>query len=551
MITVVIRKMMNIKHIGGVALFRPRMESEILARREAERHLREGYASGTYDDPKKVNEILQHQFAHFYNLLHSEVPKTASRHLMEFVLAQYDAAAKIEHLQRNDQLSAGDLEYWNENGPLIRRSFKHLAELVVSLAPAEAPAIDETGLLLNTDTIVICCELLVKLYNLSDQTHGVHPESTTLSILPEGRLDYLDLQVRNFDRYSDYPSRIAKDTSRQQVYLSGKPLRYDLDFQAAELDTAFQVEFGFGYKDAIQVLRQLIDNAVVADKGAFDVPFVGLEHMIEQVVSTRKWPRLSVKRLIDGFTLTKTKAEERQLHKPKQEHRAFRRGFFEMPHEAGVHLVWSRCMARECLFELMKGTLFQRGPAEWKSVGINKALATLQNKGGDWFEVAVGRNMAGLGALGKASVKSGIGAGADRVLIPSAIGEIDYLGFFPAEGLIVLLEDKMVDGGFEATYFREHVSSFVSGKNSHSDQLRRKVEWVRDNLEAVCKGLSTTLPGSPSIKASRVAGALVTLDPSYASYFVADYPCVSLTELMDQYKDKGAWPFASGVHQVI
>jgi hypothetical protein len=207
-------------------------------------------------------------------------------------------------------------------------------------------------------------------------------------------------------------------------------------------------------------------------------------------------------------------------------------------------------MARECLLELMKGTIFQRCPSEWTAAGINKALATLQNKSGNWFEAQVDQNMASLGGLGKSSLNGGIGKGADRLVIPADVGEIDYLGFFPADGLLAVLEDKMVDGGFEPSYFRSDVSSFVTGKKPYAEQLKRKVEWVRNNLAAVCKALSSMLPGTPLINPATVAGALVTLHPSYASYFIQDYPCVALTELMEEYKSKGAWPYEAGTHQV-
>ncbi|OWK37397.1 hypothetical protein [Fimbriiglobus ruber] len=541
---------MDVKRIGGVEIFRPRLVSEQLARSEAETHLREGYASGTYTDTKKINEILQYQFSHFYGLLKAEIAKSSSRHLMEFLLGQYDFTAQIVEKQKAGQLSSDERTYWSSRGPIIRRALKHLAEIVAMLAPPETPNLDPAALPLNLDTIMIAGEMLVELYVMSDQTHGLHPDETTLTIHPEGGLDYLSLNVKDFERYRGLSARIGRDTARQSMYLAGKPLRYDLDYQASELDAAFKGEFGFTYKQGVQALQELIDKAVVPDPGSFDVPFARRELMTDRVVELTGAGRASVDRFIAGFSLTKGQLEGRLIFKPKQEYRALRRGFFEMPHETGPHLVWSRCMARECLLELMKGTLFQRCPSEWKAPGVNKALATLQNKGGNWFEAEVDRNMAVLGAQGKASLKGGIGVGADRVAIPADIGEIDYLSFLPAEGLLTLLEDKMVDGGFEPTYFRDDLSSFVTGKKPYADQLKRKVEWVRNNLAAVSKGLSSLFPGKPLVNPTRVAGALVTLHPTYASYFISDYPCVPLTELMDDYKAKGVWPYDIGVSKV-
>lgn len=546
---IVAENKMDIKRLGGSALFRPRVMSEALARTEAEKQLREGFPAGIYRGAQKINEILQSRFAHFYRLLHAEIPKSASRHLMEFVLAQYDLTAEINLKRQQDALPAEDAAYWDENGPRIRRALKHLAEVVIMLGPPEAPALDPDALFLNVDTIVICAELLVDFYNLSDQTHGVHPNETVLTIHPEGRADYLELTVENYQRFSDFPARLARDTARQKDYLPGVPLRYDLDYQAAELDGAFRVVFGFGYKDAIQILMQLIDRAVVPGPGNFDVPFVRRDQMVEQVRQTTGWAPPSIDRLLAGFSLTKAKMEEekRAIYKPKQEYRAFRRGFFEMPHDTGPHLTWSRRMARECLFELMKGTIFQRCPPEWKEGPINQALAALQGKAGDWFEAQVDRNMTTLGFAGKPSLKGGIGFGADRMAIPPGIGEIDYLGYLPAHRLLVVLEDKMVDGGFEPTYFRDDISSFVTGKKPYAEQLRRKVDWVRANLPGVCKGLSSVLPGRLTVDPARLAGALVTLHPTYASYFIPDYPCVALTEFMDAFREKGDWPFPSGL----
>lgn len=82
------------------------------------------------------------------------------------------------------------------------------------------------------------------------------------------------------------------------------------------------------------------------------------------------------------------------------------------------------------------------------------------------------------------------------------------------------------------------------------EQLRRKLSWVRDNLGSVCKALSSQLVANPVIEPTQIAGALVTLHPTYASYFIADFPCVPLTELIDGFKDKGGWPYKIGVFNV-
>ena len=98
----------------------------------------------------------------------------------------------------------------------------------------------------------------------------------------------------------------------------------------------------------------------------------------------------------------------------------------------------------------------------------------------------------------------------------------------------------MVEGGLEPKFFRDAVSQFVRSKGNYSDKLRKKIAWVWENRQAIVRAL-----GSP-IADPTMAGALVTLYPSFASYFIADVPCVSITELMLDYEAAGGWPYSTG-----
>ncbi len=449
-------------------------------------------------------------------------------------------------------MSHDDAGYWAEHGPLIRRSLKYLAELVTKQAPIREFRLRRSDLIRNLEALLICGEMLVEMYILSDQTYGLHPDNTTLTIFPEGADLYWELEVDKSDQFADLAERVRLDTERRGALIPGKQPSLDFDFQGAELDTAFQEEFGFTYREAMQALRHLADTAVVINPKAFDVPFVHRDTIIEWWHEDRGWSEDTIARLLDGFTVTTAamELEGRQVFKPKQEHRAYRRGFFEMPHESGLHLMWSRRMARECLLLLKDGTVFQHLPPEWRIGQINGALSKLQRKAGVWFEGQVAQVLQRLGAIGRSSLKDEIGVAADRIVIPQEVGEIDYLGYFPDERLLVLLEDKMVDSGSEPSHLRDDVSSFVTNKKPYAGQLRRKVEWVRNNVKDVCRGLSSALPDNPLISPTRLAAGLVTLYPSYASYFIDDYPCVALSELVTAHSEKDRWPYGFGLHMI-
>ena len=366
---------MNIRTIGGVRLFRPRPEAQLLARREAEVHLRAAYSPGSYTDGNKINEIIQYQFQHFDSVLHSEVLKSASMRLMEFLLAQYDASAAIEDSFKKGALRPDDSSYWPKHGPVIRRALKYLAEIITSLAPTETPQLPRSALLSNLETIVISAEKLVELYMLSDQTHGLPREKATLTIYPQGRELYWEVEVEGFDdRHRDLSHRIRMDLKRRRTCITGKEPGLDMDYQGSALDADFEAEFGFTYRQAVQVLWHLIDTDVVPDRKSFDVPFVRRDLVVHGFHEDLGWPKDSVARVLDGFSIGKASLQEegRTIFKPKQEYRAFRRAFFEMPHETGSHLMWSRRMARECWLLLIDGSVFQRFPPEWRSPRVQQ-----------------------------------------------------------------------------------------------------------------------------------------------------------------------------------
>ena len=139
--------------------------------------------------------------------------------------------------------------------------------------------------------------------------------------------------------------------------------------------------------------------------------------------------------------------------------------------------------------------------------------------------------------------RKGIGVGPARILIPSDVGEIDYLGYSESERLLLVGEFKMVRHGFEPTFFRDDVSDFVESKKAYAKKFRKKVEWVALYLNDVVAALESE-PNLPDrIDPKGMAKVLVTGFPSFASYFIADFPCVSVVELRVAYEKQSAWPY--------
>ena len=172
------------ERFGELKIYRPRYSSEVKLRIESEFNLRSKYSPGIYSTPEEINKILLHQFEFYSRKLTEIIPRIASRHLMEFVLFQFDQASEVEERYKHGHLLNAEASRWKGFGSKFRRAVKYLAERIVLLQPDEAPSAPESLLMSLLDEVWIVAEEMVSLYLLSDQTIMVFPENT-IAILNE------------------------------------------------------------------------------------------------------------------------------------------------------------------------------------------------------------------------------------------------------------------------------------------------------------------------------------------------------------------------------
>jgi hypothetical protein len=537
---------MNLIKIGNVKLYRPRVDAELAQRTAAETAFRAKYASGSHTDPKAINSILQSQYAYFDQTLKQIIPQLASRHMSEFVLHMYDQTCEIDRLAKSQKLSDSERDQWRDLGPHYRRALKYLAECIVMLAPPEAPAAPPDNILDLLDEAFIAAEQLISYSALSDQTFGLFPNNTTLNIPDPGAFEYLVLEVIP-KKGEEFVERVANDLVIRAKYVPLDFPLYDNAMRTNALDTGFKAVFGLGYNDCIGILKDAIE-AFEPPPDGFKIPFVLRAQMVDRWSEATKLPKASIERLFAGFTITKANmdAEGRVAWKPKQEHRAYRRGFLEMPHPTGPHLTWSPGMAKECLLLLVRDLAFQRVPPEWNDAAIKAGIDILSNDVGIAFERKSHELTRERGFEVVGSYNNGIGMGASRVAIPAGVGEMDCLGYHPGLRLLILLEKKLVQSGTEPVRLRDDLSQFNDPKGFYA-KYQKKLTWIRQNLVAVRAALSS-LPGAPQvIDPTHIAGSIVTLYPSFASEYATDVPCVSIGEFFHAWDEKKAWPFPTGI----
>lgn len=528
---------MAIERFGTVSLFRPSFGIECDIREVARDHLHSKFGPGEYRGSKAVNEILQHQYRIYEALLNPLIPKLASRGGAEFMLSQYDQAWQLLH--GAGILDLKERERWAWIEPRMKRAIKFLAESICmsslhrNKAPRsrrEAQAVSETAL--------ACAENMVDLAMQSDIVHSIFPDDCTLRVFDSGQYDFtLEIEGAGAGYNEAFSKRVIRDRQSRGRFVPSPQFDNHTATHQRFLDEPFREAFDMTYGEFIAAIVSVIDGAQPSlHPDAFQTLFVNRERVIDELAHSGR-DRNAITRALDGFCITRRNliSEKRAVWKPKQENRAYRRGFFVLPHEDGPHLAFSRQMARESLIHLVNWVPYRHLPLEWRTNLTIRALSPLSHEAGNWFETVVRRCVRDLGFDGSGRVKI-IGRGFNSIPIPHEVGEIDYIGYQPRERILLIAEAKMVMTGLEAAYWRDDLDEFVFRRGSYAERFRRKLAWATEHSDQICAVLGVRAP-------ELVCGIMLTLYPCIARAFITDFPCVSITEFMLDYEERGTWPY--------
>lgn len=527
---------MSFEQFGGVSIFRPSLDVEAFVREQTRVHLFSRFTPGEYRGSKSANAIIQHQMECYDRLLRPLIPKLASDDGVAFLLFQFDEACRILHGQGSLDLREREKWMWIE--PCLKRAIKFLVELVcMETGPLERVR-DSRQAALVTEIALVCAESLADLAQQSDLIHSVFPDDCVVRVFDSGTIDFeikIEGRFTGYDRV--FADRIIRDRNARKDYVGFPQFDFHTATHQRYLDKAFSNSFGMNYGEFIACITSVIDGCQPSlHPKAFPTLFVHRGQVIDELAKSGR-SRVAIERALDGFSITPAKliAERRVIWKPKQKSRAYRRGFYVLPHKTGPHIAFSRAMARENLIQMVNWVCYKQLPEEWKTPETQKALAELSLDAGAWFEDSVCRNLKALGFVGQ-RVNKTIGNKQLQLQIPSAIGEIDFLGYHAQQKLIVVAEAKMAMTGLEASYWRDDLAEFVSRPGSYAERFRRKILWVKENQKAISAALGLT-------DVSGIGCVMLTLYPCIARLFVNDFPCVSLAEFMLDYQRQSKWPY--------
>lgn len=525
---------MNLNQFGEIRIFRPSTDVEDRIRQDARKHLLSTFFPGEYKGAKAVNEIVQHLFQFYQKRLIPLVGMLSCRDTVDFLLSQYDEASRI--LYGNGIADQKKREIWQLTEPNFRRAIKYLVELLCMNSIATRQNDPGPHTIQALEVALVCAECMAHLAYESDLAHSVFPEDCLVLVSDQHPL-HCKISIggnhKGFDRL--FQARVIRDRQSRGRHMANPQFDCDPSKHAQFLDESFRQSFGMTFRDFLQAIGAVIEEVSPAEGGPSSL-FVHRDTVINALAESGK-PRQAIERALCGFSITAEKLleENRVIWKPKQEYRAYRRGFYVFAHPTGQHLAFSREMAKESLIQLLIWATHNHLPPEWQTASTNLALTTLAQASGKWFEKLVCEKLTSLDFQGK-TVNRTIGDGHSRIQIPDAVGEIDFLGYNSRHRMLVVIEAKMVQTGLEACYWRDDLHEFVFRSGSYADHFRKKLAWVRENAAAIALSLGYG-------PVSTLGAAMLTMYPCIARDFIPDFPCVSLTEFMLDYDQVSGWPY--------
>lgn len=529
--------MLTSRNIGGVNVFRASEKCEDWVYQRVKRRVFQIHVSGVYTDISKVTDIVNTTYRAYYELIDEYLPQVDHREFAKFLGNEYELYGQVVETFKNSQLSLEDEEYWQSYAGHARRGIKHLLELLCMVGMATGNSVNTLDEEENAVSVLfVAAEELVSLYMRSDHYRSLLDEIRL--VLDESKHVYFDV-AQDQDVIFD----IRGDVNDAEKYIPNPSFLIDSGHHNKILESGFIQKFGISYSEVLGCLQFLIEKG-------FELEYPGMfrhirvQDAIDILCGALPINAQQARSIIDGFALTaqNMRTEGRELFRPKQQYRAYKRGFFLVDGENGDELFFSKRMALECLNLLVADVAFRKLPPEWRSDAIGTALNTLSLQAGRWFEQVVQSNFATVGIDGISSLKRLVFKNGSRLEIPFEVGEIDFLGLCQNRKMIIVAEVKQVGFATEPRMFLDDLDKFIKGKNNYSEKFERKYKWVIEHHEVVGQYLAERLSCSAVVE--HVGYVMITHYPMFVSRKISGFSCVSITEFMQRYRENRTWEFS-------
>lgn len=508
-------------------LFRPSNKCENEQYRQVKDKVFSEFSSGHYTKLDDVISICNIIYDTHERILKESVERIDTLSLIIFALEQYEEYAKVNSKYYNRQLSENDEKQWLEYSSHSRRGIKYLIEYLCQFYTSifrieknnDEAEIDEIF-----SRIFISIEEMCSTYMRIDSYKYMY-EHVDL-ILNENEYTYF-----NVPQDLDPKNRLDIRDEKKEItqFIRGKPYGHNIEEHSQVLESSFHQHLGISYQEIVSYLQNLIRSM------DYSVNTIPKASIISCLQNTYQISIQQATNIIHGFSVRAINLQDRKLFKPKQEHRAYHRGFFEFIIDGIPVLIFSRTMALESLDILINNTCYQKLPEEWRTKEVDLQLTTLSNKAGKWFEKVLKDNIEHTGIKAIHSVKNYHSHG-KIIKPPKDVGEIDFIGYLQKSNSLFIIEAKNVRFNTEPKLFRDDFSKFIDGKKSYSEKFISKCQWVKENLPIVIDELK-----SKRIDVTRVEKiylVMVILAPSPVEDKISRFSCMNLVKFMRMMEKK-------------
>lgn len=502
--------------------FRPTQEYEDEQYQRIKRKIFSIFPSGRITELEEIVSVCMVMYSEHELVLEENIRVLDALSLIMFVLDQYEEYAKVNSAHHQFSLSPAKDKYWQSYSSHARRGMKYLLEHLCRhstiLLGTNEDNLAEHEKIASLSRIFISIEEMCSTYMRIDGYRFLHDHVEL--ILNEREYIYF-----NVPQDSDPRNIVDIRSERQEITsrIKGRPYSIDIEDHGRVLDPPFREHLGLNYAQLINFLKVYIES---------EANPTGVVPKAKIISDLKKNFNITVEQAtqaIHGFSIRAINLENRTLFSPKQEHRAYHRGFFEFIHDDIPVLFFSRTMALEALNILINNTCYQKLPEEWKTPNIETHLTTLSNKAGKWFEDVVSNSLAQVGIHAMSSVERYRSQG-KIITPPENVGEIDFIGYLEEHNALFVIEAKNVRFNTEPKLFRDDLSKFITGKKSYAGKFVLKCQWVVENLPIVIDELKRR--GISARNVDRVYKVMIILSPSPVENRIFDFSCVNLVEFM-------------------
>ena len=486
------------------------------------------YSSGHITDKDKIIEICILMYKEYEVILEESISQLDIKELVVFMLDLYEKYSVQNSLYLSGKLSREEEEDWLSYASYSRRGIKYLLELLCK----EYNNLDDEDKveLSDKESLEVISKIIISIEEMCSSYMRVDGYKFLIDSL-DLHLDITKHTYFNVPQDLDACNRIDIRNERNgiQSLINGVPYGIDINQHSLVLSPSFKDHLGLTYKELISFLHNYISNQ------KFLVTIVEKRKVIEKLQQRYSLSCEQATMVIQGFSVRSVNLKDRLLYSPKQEHRAYHRGFFEFTLNGVPVLVFSKTMSLEALDILTNNTCYQKLPEDWKDNAIENQLTTLSNNAGKWFEDILHENLSLIGIQSIKSIKSYSCQGKKKDL-PSDVGEIDFIGYFPEKCAVFVIEAKNVRFNTEPRLYRDDLSKFIHGKKSYSEKFIKKYQWVVDNIEQVVSELNYR--GVRVGKVRKVYKVMVTLTPSPVERKISKFSCINMVSFVNTIKSK-------------